>query len=108
MAHGSRILAYFHVRGISAWLSTSTDERRYQGLFVSGLASSLVALLIVGVLAVAGSLIEDFVLVYYPFAMALLIYALVVLVVIGLRFVMVDLTREPAWLALWQQCPLTA
>ena len=82
------------------------DERRSQRLFVSGLASSLVALLIVGVLAVAGSLIEDFVLVYYPFAMALLTYALVVLVVIGLRLVMVDLTREPAWLALWQRARL--
>jgi len=31
--------------------------------------------------------------VYYPFAIALLIYALVVLVVIGIRLVIVDLTR---------------
>ena len=64
------------------------------------------ALLIVGVLAVAGSLIEDFVLAHYPFALALLIYALVVLVVIGIRLVIVDLTREPVWLALWQRACL--
>ncbi len=82
------------------------EERCAQRLLVSGIVGSLGLLLLVSGLLLMDLIIKDFVLLYYPCALLLLIGALVFLIALAFRIVLVDLAREPAWLALWRQARL--